>query len=337
MGKHEQTPSNSQRLSRTEKRAAARKHQKELRSKGFFERHAKKIYTGTAVTVGGALVVGGVILLRGQDGRTPLPPTTTAQQANTEQSLQQNKLIIQQETKRLSVKTNIKEQETWSNVSFDISDKKFPVNEATLNIALDRLVETGNLMQKSENPYFQHAVSVISSLTDPNVDKLSTKILPELIADGSVTKKGEQAVMGIQPTIKDGKIHYVLQISGDRILNNSNALSIALTFVHEVRHLDDFLNYERLSDQDPSLTIEQKLAAITRRQDNPKEILTDEARAYGEDSKAFIFQTGLGIKGNVQDDRVNRAANFISFGNNTDNEEWKAFIASKILPPGSNN
>lgn len=86
MGKNERAPNRSQRLTRTERRALERKQKKELSSKSFWERHAKKLYAGAVATVGGATIVGGVIFSRGQDGRTPLPPTAIAQQTNSEQS-----------------------------------------------------------------------------------------------------------------------------------------------------------------------------------------------------------------------------------------------------------
>lgn len=327
----EQAPHSSQRLSRTERRALEQKQQKELRSKSFWERHAKKIYASAVATVGGAAIVGGVIFLRGQDGRVPLPPTAIAQQSNSEQSQNKNLQIIDQETKRLKIKANLKEENMWASSSFDISSPKIAPSETAEPEIKRRLNEVEILMKQSENPYFQQAMKTMDKLANSN--KISVSITSGIQSDnldklykGKTGKPGG----GTRPIVNDnGDVNYELLISAEYLLNNSNALDVAFFVTHELEHVNQLLEFEKSFD--PSFTPEQKKTSIYDYDANAPDALDKEIEAYAVEAQALTYQIGIGIRGRVDTKGLERAARFISSGSNPESEGWRNYVASEIM------
>lgn len=317
MGK-ERIPDKSQRLSRTERRALEREQKKEMASKSFFERHAKKIYASAVATIGGALVGGGVIFLRGQDGRTPLPPTAIAQQFSAEQTQVSYNAIIAAEIKRLGIVTSIKEKALWEKGYKYNPLQKLPINDETMKLAAERVEQVLELMRQSENPYFKEAVTILDGFVDSGDASIG------------VYKRGINSGMKVGARLKDGKLHWQLGINADEILNNSSAILVATVLTHEAKHITNGVLYQKTLDA--SLPQEQRLEKDIQRNKNRADQIIEEASAYAKGAEAFIYQFGLlgTIPESIGTSHQDNAVMYSTTGRSATSERWEDYISTVI-------
>lgn len=191
----------------------------------------------------------------------PPPPTRTATIPPTQEIvIKTDDQIVREEARRLGVLASDQERILWSTFGYTRAKEKLPINETTLKEAKSRLQSTLVLMNQSENPYFKNAANSIVLLSetsnfrisiDPNLDKT--------VADGQA-----------HAFLKDGKLIYQISISANEILNNANAIGIAILVVHEDKHIRDYIEYikslpDSLSPQEQLEKLEQRINRLVRK------------------------------------------------------------------------
>lgn len=219
--------------------------------------------------------------------------------------------LIKEEIKRLGIKPNLYEQSLWAKIVFpplrnvNFQDKGFQ-NEVAV-----RLIETLNVMERSENPYFKEAIAILKPLRAQ--DRLTI---------GVSTTTPEEASARTYQVIKEGELRLVLEYSISTALGKKYGIDIALKITHEAQHVKDMVSWDN-----PSLSLQERFDLQSKRREDPREFLRGEARAYAIQARAFIWQVGLmNITPSLPDTNTDLAANFLRNGGKEDSPGWLQYI-----------
>lgn len=227
--------------------------------------------------------------------------------------------VIWKEVKRLKITPDSEETQLWSE-AYQVNNIKQEFNKETAGIASSRLLDSLKRMTRSKNPYFQEASNYLINLM--NQKKLRLQIVKNLgdrKHDGLVTGYG----------VVDDKVSYAMRASGEFILNNSSALTLAGLITHEAQHIKRLEEITgQLPADTPGSSVVQKLEEYNLVKQN---IIYEEALAYGKGSQSYIYEVGLTNK--IYDPYLtgqdNMAANFIRNGSNAQSTSWIRFIQNQ--------
>lgn len=220
--------------------------------------------------------------------------------------------VVLQEAKRLGIKPSLSEQKRWRGFTNAPSGVTTPLTEVSAQRVVALIDRTFELMSSSENPYFRESIELLNMLADKG--HLVMRYVPNILV------AGEHATMGVTLIEDPDKLSWELRISLDRVLNNANALSLALTLVHETDHLRRDFAY--LSNYAPSATVIHR----NENYDNNDFRRRSEAFAEAASARSLIYEFGLGVTRTVQLTSLQTAAAFIKLGSNSEDGRWIDYV-----------
>lgn len=194
---------------------------------------------------------------------------------------------------------------------------KKPITHANIQLAHEQVwVPTLVKMRQSDNPYFRNAEE---SLLGATRNSRAQVIWMDSLQSNSMwveTNANSDVALFINP---------------EYIINEAAPISIASMTVHEVLHLKTVINY--IDGLSPSLNSAQKKQKIDYYMGKRRHSGEEEAGAYGEEARAFIFQCGL--LGEIYrvpgSDQFDRAVEFVKMNMDHNSKTWKRYI-SEIRP-----
>lgn len=284
--------------------------------------------------VAGALAVTAVVGLAAFHDRIPFsqspntPPAVVGTIGPREGVGLSDDALIEREANKLPI-TQVqknKEIELWRN-GFQKSDEKLSIDDH-LDLALARAIHTIDLMLLSENPILR----IYGEYLDANLDADNLRIdisrEPLRDASGMVTKLEKDP---------NGKIFAHVLVSANEVLNNTNALLLAIELAHEARHIQGIFSFQISLNQ--PFSADTRIAKQEERMNfETKEYVEEEARGYAIESEAYLYAFALGYRGgNAGGNNINRhvnAASYIRFGSDQDSLGWKQHVATALLRGG---
>ena len=132
--------------------------------------------------------------------------------------------------------------------------------------------------------------------------------------------------MTTRPEVNGDQLKWFLDVSVNQILKYKDSVQLAILLTHEARHLKRFHEYDKASG---NLTVDQRYTRLLQRAQNPVEHLQEEADAYGIQSKAYVYQTGLMGRRDMGSESYSIALNFIKFGQNSENPSWQQYLQTR--------
>jgi len=253
---------------------------------------------------------------------SPPPPTPTIGASRSGEILTKtNQQIIEQEVKRLGINYSVFEQQLWPIFHNDISSM---TNEQKINEAQKRAATAIINMEKSENPYFQEVARDFKQFL--RTDMLSIRLVP-----GPLIISSEKALagMGTDIEIRNGKLHRLIVVDANLLLENPHLVEIALQFTHEIQHTKNSIGFEK--SLSPSLSVNQKLYLELQRPRNQDNVVVEEADAHGVEAQAYIHAYGLGFYQKPKLQYQILAGVFIRSGANPESQAWKKAVAQEFL------
>lgn len=220
--------------------------------------------------------------------------------------------------KSKEVKFSNKELELWTVYGFKpYSLKEFHTMKPVMQKyeAAVRMAQTETLMLNSENLFFFESAVIIKTLSEEG--HLETAL------DANEKKVREKvAHMTTYPFNEKGKLKYGILVSTKHVLINSS-LELALGLVHEQEHLKNFM---LTSEKMGTLSIEKKVKLLADWSKNNN--LEEEARGYGKEIAAYIYQRDLTRFSEPGKDAYAKA--FILAGSDTSHPLWINIIGRSI-------
>ncbi len=189
-----------------------------------------------------------------------------------------------------------------------------PVNDETRSLAKQRTSTVISIMQQSQNRFIRDAVSMYHNRKDIQIQ----------IGYTEFTQEASTKLVNI-----NGQLTYVVTLNGNSILNKYDALDLAFTLTHELTHVNDFIK-----DQDslPSTsTVDERMAKNTKDAQDQEQVIEEEARGYGTEMLANIYEYGLGMRGFEGTHWEHWAAELIRRGGDINGTSWREFVRDNIL------
>lgn len=279
--------------------------------------------------VAGALAAGFIGLSacnpQHESTNTPLSPTPTAKNAEAvERFPMTDQQIVAQEASRWGVSLSSNEAKMWQTEGYNKLAYKRPINEKAVKQATERVPKVLELMERSENPYLSQSATFLFNLYA--LGQLTFSLETEPIKASRAKNTGLATVA----VLEDGKLHYLIMIDAEEMINNSNSTLLALQLAHESEHIKNSINI--IQSLPSSLTPEEIIRKEIERNENIDEFILEESMAWAWESWAYIYQYGLGFRGIVRTNIHQHAAAFIQNGNgNPATPEWQRYVAQEIL------
>lgn len=199
-----------------------------------------------------------------------------------------------------------------------VTEESFPKDEIE---ARNILSQTFDLMAKSKNGSFLNAYNF--GLPMFSSGNLGIRVFGHLH-----NTDGSELFSKTEPFEEDGKIKFVIKVSANIALNYSNSLNQAFAIDHELTHVKDMINF--FASLPSTLSVQEKIdkwnEEVVR---NPDERAKEEAKAYGEEARAYIISFALGNRSQIGYAEELYAAEFIRHGMNSQSEKWIEFIKSE--------
>lgn len=201
-------------------------------------------------------------------------------------------------------------------------------------LTISRAKDTLDLMAQSRNPFFQGTEITFRLLRDDRRLEITAGVLenpddPNRPQTPAFTVEGEFT--------DDGKFIITLVIWEKFALDESNALLMANALTHAAITASELdTRAGQIIRENPQLSKEEKEQALLRYINDDR--LRIEARGFGEEAQAMIFQVGL-LDGRIytvpESGSEERAANFITLGG-TNSETWTDYIEEILFEfPGN--
>lgn len=231
--------------------------------------------------------------------------------------------IVAQEASRWGVSLSANEAKMWQTEGYDKLPYKRPVNEKTVKQATERLPKVLELMERSKNLYLAQSAAFLFNLHTLGQLTFSIETKPIKASHAKVT------ALATVPVLERGKLHYLIMINADEMINNSNSTLLAFQLAHESEHIKNIIDI--MQTPYSSLTPEEIIRKEIERSENIDEFIKEEARAWAWESLAYIYQYGLGFRGIVRTNIHQHAVAFIQNGINPETPEWQMYVAKEIL------
>lgn len=278
--------------------------------------------------VAGALAAGFIAFSacgpRHETINTPQPPTpTVGSSAASERLPKTDEQIVAHEANRWGVSLSANEAKMWQTEGYDKLPYKRPVNEETVKQATERVPKVLELMERSENPYLSQSATFLFNLYA--LGQLTFGIETEPIK----ASHAKTTVLATVSVLEHGKLHYLIMIDAEEMINNSNSTLLGLQFAHESEHIKNSINITQSLYS--SLAPEEIIRKEIERSQNIDEFTKEESRAWGWELRAYIYQYGLGFRGIVRTNIHQHAVSFIQNGINPATPEWQMYVAKEIL------
>lgn len=262
---------------------------------------------------------------RDEATNTPLSPTSTVKSLGTGERLPKtDEQIIMGEVSRLDIKLSAREAQMWQTEGYSKLSYKRPVNQDTIKEATESVPKVLELMERSENPYLNQSAIFLFDLYTLGQLTFSLETEPIKASHAKTTSLATVSVL------EEGKLHYLIMIDAEELINNSNSTILAFQLAHESEHIKNSINI--ISALPSSFTPEQILSKEIERSNNIDEFIKEESMAWAWESRAYIYQYGLGFRGIVKTNIHQHAAAFIENSNgNPETPEWQQYVAREIL------
>lgn len=257
------------------------------------------------------------LLLLGAGVYAPNIPGSPDRTSSTSVLVRPDNDYIQQEISRLGIVQSKQEIDLWASAgvkSFSRADLKFwSLDEPTTKTLLDEKINKViyDLMSRSKNPFIRDISEVIKQEISSGNLIINPRLEPLFL-------RQERYYMGMSHYIRGGKIVWSIEPTAQSVLH-ANAMDLALQFVHEGEHSKDFT--EHFANLSPLLPIEAREQMFINQRNNSW--VAKEARAYGVQSRAIIYNIGLTGAG-VADERP--LARLIACGNDLQSACFKDFV-----------
>ncbi len=274
---------------------------------------------GAALLLGTSSLVGKEArrLTETQPPKSPEPPATLPPLENLP-----NEEVIRKEAQRLGIKPSQKEILLWQK-GYDYSSVEFPLNYTAINEAGRRLGTALQLMEQSENPYFRETADYLKIL-------YYEKGILTINAINIPPKSHTDIPMAVNYTIEKGKFQINLNIYSNKVINDSNSVSLAVWLVHETEHIKSIIKHQESLPS--SLTLKERLEKEKQRNTNQELLTEEEVNAYGLQAKAYIYHYGLGYLGAVSVDTAKYATALIQqCKSDIASACWKDYVEREIL------
>lgn len=242
------------------------------------------------------------------------------QEPQTDEAWIQNgaaQIIVQEKP----LEPNTQEIETWKKRAFQPISENLS-EEKTKEEAKKRVQQTIELMGMSLNPYFKTAHNLLKQLEKQ--DRL------RVIYERSLDHVQKDGFMLAEAQENNGKLYNVLGVSSSLVNRANFPMIIALFLTHEIRHIANFNEFEnKLKQNNPYISPQEILAQDKKRISDKGKVL-EEARAYAEEARAYIYQYGLGEKSGNKTFFEKFAARFVEYGQKEDDPRWLQYISGII-------
>lgn len=238
-----------------------------------------------------------------------------------EQSILTDEQVVAKEAKRLKINVSTKEGELWQKQGYAISARR-PINEETTKEANERIATVLRLMTQSENPFLSQSGQFILDL------KASNNLTIEVSSGQSIQTLSQKSALAASTILKDGKIHHLISIDINEVINNSSNSILALELAHGSEHIKNSIN---IIQSLPPMTPEEIVQREEARSKNIDKFVEEESRAYAWQSRAYINQYGLGFRGGVGRSFERIAVAFTMTNGNPLNPEWQTYVAHNAL------
>lgn len=224
---------------------------------------------------------------------------------------------LQIEAERMGATRSPDETDLWRKAIF--SPLRTEDVNAKAQETYSRVKSTVDFMQKSKNPYFTEAGNYLKSALDSKDTSLGLRT--QTVFNGNLV-----SIMTTRPEVDNGKLNWWIDMTINEVLKYKDGVQLAITLTHEARHLKNSHEYDKtLGD----LSADQRYSKHLERVLNPDTRLKEEADAYGIQSQAYIFQTGLMGVRDLGSESDSIAQNFIKLGQNAENPAWQQYIQSR--------
>lgn len=299
---------------RTERRAQQRADEKAKKER---QRNRAPYIVGATVGAAAILGVGGIIWSRSHTEQRPeISPSPIAHATQQEYSPFSSEGIIQAEIKRRNIQPSVKEKFLWEK-GFRANNPPLPVNEETKKEAERRVQQTLDFMKQSENPHLKSAAEYYENLKKNEEVNIAVSIDPKI-------QKTEAALT--KTVFRKNKAVADITFTADPILNGANSIQLAFLLAHEIEHAKNMKDFD--SSMPSTVTLPERITYHSFRDNNPQEVIQEEARGNGKEAEAFIVAQGL-LQYPMNRRSyflIDRAAMFIQSGSNVQSPEWQKFI-----------
>lgn len=228
---------------------------------------------------------------------------------------------ILNEARKRGIMFDEKEITLWESLNEQLSDG----DEFTFATVRNELNGTFSAMSKSENVYFRMVLALLSERVAQGI--VDIKICEELPITDTDSLYGR---MGVQPVLaNEGNLICNLLISGNAIYN-SELTSTAFTLVHELDHIEMFLQTYAATDFHIPNTLRFQQTKDQLFTSNEARIAF-EARAYKFQAESIIRHVGLTGDHRLDFDDLKLTADYITHMN-SGNDSWTGYIEKNKMP-----
>lgn len=232
-----------------------------------------------------------------------------------------DEVLIKQEVQRLGINYSASEQKLWPIFQSDTSSMN---NEQKIKEAQTKAGTAIINMQKSENPYFRQAAQDFKQLFREGSLSIRVVSTPLIIPSEKTI-----VAMGTDIEIRNGKLHRLIVVDANLVLENPHLIEIALQFTHEIQHTKNSIEFEK--SLSPSLSVDQKLSLELQRPRNQNTLVLEEADAHGVEAQAYIYAHGLGFYQKPKLQYHMLAGLFIKSDADPEGQVWKKAVAQELL------
>lgn len=226
--------------------------------------------------------------------------------------------LIKKQAKKDGITHDETEIQLWSDVYTADPNGRYPITEATGQLAFDRFQDVHGRMQRSKNPYFQTTAGILAFLVDQE--------LMEAILQANLNVLGRPAI-AIVRSAESPRFGLELMINMQQVLK-IGGMGLASTLTHEVfGHAKNRMDF--YTGLDASLLESQRAALVRAHFTQPSVKHPEESNAYQLQAAGVVHAIGQGINGFDQDS-LQIAATWSQSVRRGYHQKWDKFIALRV-------